>query len=272
MKKQIYAFLVFTLALGACSNSNTSPTQVDKTQNDYLTMSTLWYQRASECRALYYQAFNFAKHSLVANLAESKNDKPKAVVVDIDETVLDNSPFEAYSVRTGKQYTEDLWHEWTGKAAACATPGALEFLKFAETKGVETFYISNRSVSETAVTLQNLKALGFPFADEAHILLKTDTSVKTVRRNKVSETHDILILAGDNIGDFDELFEDRKQNFGFETVDAHKADFGKRFIILPNPMYGSWERVAFKGQRVLSPEQKNELRKEALFGYKELAN
>lgn len=272
MKNHIYTLLVFALVLGSCSHSNTSTTQVQKKQNDYLTMSTLWYQRASECRALYYQAFNFAKHSLVANLADSKSNKPKAVVVDIDETVLDNSAFEAYSVRTGKQYSKELWHEWTGKAAAQATPGSLEFLKFAESKGVETFYISNRSVSEMAITLQNLKALGFPFADEAHILLKTDTSAKTVRRKKVLETHDILILAGDNIGDFDELFEDRKQNFGFETIDAHKAEFGKRFIILPNPMYGSWESVAFKGQRGLNPEQKNDLRKDALFGYKELSN
>jgi 5'-nucleotidase (lipoprotein e(P4) family) len=272
MKKQVLALLIITIALGSCNSSNNVTTQDVKEQNDYLTMSTLWYQRASECRALYYQAFNFAKQSLVVNLAESKNDMPKAVVVDIDETVLDNSPFEAYSVRTGKPYSNELWHEWTGKAAARATPGALDFLKFAETKGVETFYISNRSVSETAVTLQNLKALGFPFADEAHILLKTDTSVKTVRRNKISETHDILILAGDNIGDFDELFEDRKQNSGFETVDAHKSDFGKRFIILPNPMYGSWERVAFKGQKGLSSKEMNNLRKDALFGYKELAN
>jgi len=271
MKKQILSLLVFAIVLGSCNTPNNESTQDVNGQNDYLTMSTLWYQRASECRALYYQAFNFAKLSLVANLAESKNDKPKAVVVDIDETVLDNSPFEAYSVRTGKPYSNELWHEWTGKAVARATPGAIEFLKFAESKGVETFYISNRSVSETAVTLQNLKALGFPFADEAHILLKTDTSVKTVRRNKISETHDILILAGDNIGDFDELFEDRKQNSGFETVDAHKADFGKRFIILPNPMYGSWERVSFKGQKGLNPKEKNDLRKEALFGYKELA-
>lgn len=272
MKKHIYVMLVLALALTSCNNSSQSA-QVDKTkQNDYLTMSTLWYQRASECRALYYQAFNFAKLSLVANLSEADSNKPKAVVVDIDETVLDNSPFEAYSVRTGKPYSKELWHEWTQKAVAKATPGSLEFLKFAESKGVETFYISNRSVSETAVTLENLKALGFPFADEAHILLKTDTSVKTVRRNKVSETHEILILAGDNIGDFDELFEDRSKQFGFETVDNHKTDFGKRFIVLPNPMYGSWERVAFKGKRNLTPEQKNEMRKETLFGYKELAN
>jgi len=235
-------------------------------------MSTLWYQRASECRALYYQAFNFAKHSLLANLTDSKNDKPKAVVLDIDETVLDNSPFEAYSIRTGKAFSKELWHEWTAKAAVRPTPGSLESLKFAETKGVETFYISNRTVEETAVTLQNLKALGFPFADEAHILLKTDTSVKTVRRDKVSETHYILILAGDNIGDFDELFEDRSKQFGFETVDVHREEFGKRYIVLPNTMYGSWERVAFKGQKGLSPEQKNESRKAALIGYKELAN
>ena len=272
MKQQILALLILTTVLGSCNSSNNITTQDVNNQNDYLTMSTLWYQRTSECRALYYQAFNFAKHALVVNLTESKNDKPKAVVVDIDETILDNSPFEAYSVRTGKQYSNELWHEWTGKAAAQATPGSLEFLKFAESKGVETFYISNRLVSETAVTLQNLKALGFPFADEAHILLKTDTSIKTIRRNKVLETHDILILAGDNIGDFDELFEDRKHNFGFETVDAHKADFGKRFIVLPNPMYGSWERVAFKGQKGLSPKEKNDMRKETLFGYKELEN
>ncbi|MRT92304.1 5'-nucleotidase, lipoprotein e(P4) family [Ancylomarina sp. 16SWW S1-10-2] len=272
MKQRILALLIFTIALGSCNSSNTESTQAVKEQNDYLTMSTLWYQRASECRALYYQAFNFAKLSLVANLAESNNDKPKAVVVDIDETVLDNSPFEAYSVRTGKQYSNELWHEWTEKAIAKATPGALKFLLFAESKGVETFYISNRSMSETAVTLKNLKALGFPFADEAHLLLKTDTSVKTVRRNKVSETHDILILAGDNIGDFDELFEDRNQNSGFDTVDDHHADFGSRFIILPNPMYGSWEKVAFKAQRGLSPKENNDLRKKALFGYKELAN
>jgi len=272
MKKQIYTLFVFALALASCSNSNTTTTTSQIKQNDYLTMSTLWYQRASECRALYYQAFNFAKHALVANLADSKSEKPKAVVVDIDETVLDNSPFEAYSIRSGKAYSAELWKEWTEKAAARATPGSLEFLKFAESKGVETFYISNRTVAETAVTLKNLKDLGFPFADEAHILLKTDTSVKTVRRDKVSQTHDILILAGDNIGDFDELFEDRSKQFGFESVDSHKDEFGKRYIVLPNPMYGSWERVAFKGQKGLNPEQKNELRKEALIGYKELAN
>ena len=272
MKKHIYALFVFALALASCSKPVPADTKAQNQQNDYLTMSTLWYQRASECRALYYQAYNFAKQSLVANLAESKNNKPKAVVVDIDETVLDNSPFEAYSIRTGKAFSKELWNEWTSKAAARPTPGSLEFLKFAESKGVETFYISNRSVAETAVTLQNLKALGFPFADEAHMLLKTDTSVKTVRRNKVMETYEILILAGDNIGDFDELFEDRSTEYGFDSVDAHKADFGKRFIILPNPMYGSWEREAFKGQKGLTPEQKNELRKAALIGYKELAN
>lgn len=122
------------------------------------------------------------------------------------------------------------------------------------------------------MTLQNLQALGFPFADEAHILLKTDTSVKTVRRDRVSETHETLILAGDNIGDFDELFEDRSKQFGFETVDVHRDEFGKRHIVLPNPMYGSWERVAFKGQKGLSAEVKNELRKAILIGYKELAN
>lgn len=270
MKKIFLALVAISILSSSCSNCSES--QKNQTnENEHLVMSTLWFQRASECRALYYQAFNAAKLSLDQQLLFApKESKAKAVVVDIDETVLDNSPFETNSIRTGKNYSSKNWKEWTDMAKAKATPGSLEFLKYAESKGVETFYISNRSVSALAKTIENLQKLGFPFADEAHVLLKTETGVKTERRNKVLETHEILILAGDNLGDFDEFLEDRSSDFGFSKVDKMKTEFGKRFIVLPNPMYGGWEKEAMKSDHKLSPLEKENLRKKQLIGYEEL--
>ncbi len=265
--------IFFILALISIVITSCNPTEKkiqDKNSNDHLVMATLWFQRASECRALYYQAFNLAKLSLDKQLATTSNSKPKAVVVDIDETVLDNSPFETNSIRTSKAFTAKAWKEWVNMAKAGPTPGSFAFLKYAESKGVETFYISNRSVDDIDITIQNLQAFGFPFADKDHVLLKSDTSIKTKRRNLVSESHEILILAGDNIGDFDEILEDRSSAFGFSKVDNMKEQFGKQFIILPNPMYGSWEREVLKSERKLSPTEKEKLRKKQLIGYEEL--
>ena len=268
MRKIFFAILIAS-GLFSCQQ-NSVHNKGSQNPNEHLVMATLWYQRASECRALYYQAFNTAKISLDKQLANYSGEKAKAVVVDIDETVLDNSPFETNSIRTGKSYSSAAWKEWTDMAKAQATPGSLEFLKYAESKGVETFYISNRDTSATKKTLQNLKKLGFPFADEAHILLKTNTSVKTKRRSKVSETHDILILAGDNIGDFDEFLEDRSENYGFGKVDTMKDHFGEKFIVLPNPMYGSWEKQVLKSDKKLNADEKEKLRIKRLIGYEDI--
>lgn len=270
MRKIFFALSAISILISSCSQNLDSKKQ-ENNPNEHLVMATLWFQRASECRALYYQAFNMAKLSLDNQLsADSDKSKPKAVIVDIDETVLDNSPFETNSIRTGKNFTDETWKEWTDMAKASPTPGSLEFLKYAESKGVETFYISNRSTSALVKTIENLKNLGFPFADEKHVLLKSETSIKTVRREKVLETHDILILAGDNLGDFDEFLEDRSSDFGFSKVDQMKAQFGQRFIVLPNPMYGSWEKEVLKSDEKLNTSEKENLRKKQLIGYEEL--
>ncbi len=262
--KKIFILLLVAGSLLACNQKKTT----EITSNDHLVMGTLWYQRSEECRALYYQAFNIAKISLDNQLKTNKSKLPKAVVVDIDETVVDNSPFTVHCIRTGKSYSKALWKEWTDKATAKATPGSLEFLKYAASKGVETFYISNRSVKATDATLKNLQQLGFPFADKAHFLLKTNTSDKTQRRNTVLKTHEILILAGDNIGDFDALFENRSKDYGFHHVDRLRKMFGTKYIVLPNPMYGGWERQALKnGGYKKNNLSKAQIRKDQLFGY-----
>ena len=269
MKKTFFSLAIGILLLSSCCEQKQSADQ-SLNPSEHLVMANLWYQRSSECRALYYQAYNMAKLSLDHQLQMSKSKKPKAVVVDIDETILDNSPFETNSIRKGLSYNPKNWKEWVDMAKARPTPGSLEFLKYAESKGVETFYISNRKVESTDITLQNLKALGFPYADKDHILLKTTTSVKTERRAQVSKTHEILILAGDVIGDFDEFLEDRSQNYGFDKVDAMKKQFGAKFIILPNPRYGSWEQEVLKSDKKLNAKEKQAIRKQKLIGYEDL--
>ena len=103
---------------------------------------------------------------------------------------------------------------------------------------------------------QQIKAIGQ--------LLKTNTSSKTVRRDLVKENFEIILLIGDNLGDFSEIFEDRSNNFGFDIVEENKAKFGEKFIVLPNPMYGSWENEVLDFKRDLSNEGKYNLRKSHL--------
>ncbi len=204
-------------------------------------MSVLWYKQSAEMKACYYQTFNFAKKLLDEKIAgEETNKLPKAVVVDVDETMLDNSPYEVELINTGIAYTSESWKAWTDKASAKALPGSLDFVKYAESKGVEVFYISNRKLNEVESTMKNLKNIGFPYADKKHILFKDQTSDKTERRANVSENYEIILLIGDNLRDFDELFKNRETNNGFDIVEENKEAFGDKFLILPNPMYGEW--------------------------------
>jgi 5'-nucleotidase (lipoprotein e(P4) family) len=236
---------------------------------DKLLMSAAWYQHSSEMTALYYQGFNIARERLDDAVAANKQEKPLAVVVDIDETMLNNSPFETSLITN----SDDLkgWYGWTSKASAKPLPGALEFAKYAESRKVEIFYITNRDDKEHAVTLKNLQNEGFPFATDDHLFTKSDlsyttgnTSSKAGRRAVVAEKHKIILLIGDNLNDFSEIFEDRSVNDGKEAVANNREEFGRKFIILPNPMYGAWEKPLYDYREGLTDEQKTQLLKEKL--------
>ena len=124
-----------------------------------------------------------------------------AVVVDIDETILNNSPYEAKAMLDGKAYESESWYEWCNMAVAEPVPGALEFLKFADSLGFHVFYITNRKeefVDEG--TQENVRIMGFPQTSDDHFLLRTDERSKEKRRQSVSENYEIVLLAGDNLG------------------------------------------------------------------------
>jgi len=165
------------------------------------------------------------------------------VIVDIDETVLDNSPYQINAIRRQRTFDQADWKVWTDMAVAKATPGALAFLLHAKESGCEVFYITNRDIRERASTIKNLLDLGFPFADEAHLLLMDGTSDKTERRAIVAATHRIVLLVGDQLRDFDERFKERSVNNGKDLVDRFADTLRQYFILLPNPMYGAYRDV-----------------------------
>jgi 5'-nucleotidase (lipoprotein e(P4) family) len=228
--------------------------------------AVLFQQTAAEYRALCYQAFNIAKLRLEMDSRKMGLSRQKAIVLDIDETVLDNSPHGAMCILNNTLYP-DYWKEWMDAANAKAVPGVLEFLKYAEKKGITIYYISNRKEKYLEQTLKNLKDLDFPFADKEHIFLRTDESSKKARREKVSKTYDITLLIGDNLNDFSEIFEHKSIAERFELIDKMKGEFGKRFIVLPNAMYGEWEGAIYDYNYGKTNAEKSEARYEHLRGF-----
>lgn len=143
-------------------------------------MATFWVQNSAEYRALCYKAFNLAKMILDNDLATNDSTEKQAIIVDIDETVLDNSAYEAHLIGKDYGYSSKTWNPCMAEDIEEPIPGAVEFLNYAADKGVEVFYISNRKMVGFEGTLKNFKEKGFPFADEEYIMLRTAESSKKV--------------------------------------------------------------------------------------------
>jgi len=255
---------MFSFLVSGC-NCNTESNAKDSV-NERLLLATLYHQKAAEMQALSYQAFNIAKLRLDQELKETKDVSQLAIVLDIDETVLDNSPYEAKTILENINYP-DGWEDWMNVANAKALPGAVEFLKFADDHGFNIFYITNRKEKYREQTMKNLMDEGFPQSVNEHLLLRTDESSKENRRNKVSENHEIILLFGDNLGDFDMIFDKKTTTERFAGVENLRKEFGKKFIILPNAMYGDWLSAIYDYDHSLDNQQKNHVMKENLKGF-----
>ncbi|PYT00454.1 MAG: 5'-nucleotidase, lipoprotein e(P4) family [Acidobacteria bacterium] len=247
---------------------------------DYQTGAVLYMQKAAEYRALCYQAFNIARLRLdtdldkknVKKLPKAERKMPRAIIVDIDETVLDNSPAQARGIRTNTPYNSKDWYEWSNKGKAKAIPGVVEFLNYAVSKGVKIFYISNRDdKNEKQITIENLKCVekrdskcyGLNDVSAENVMLKTSESGKEARRSIVTAKYRVVMLVGDNLDDFTSAFEKKSVADRFGETDKAKDFWGSKFIVLPNAMYGTWENAIYEYQR-LTEAQKAEKRAAAL--------
>lgn len=264
MKKTLSLLLLsLLLPLSSCVSSK-------KVQTNELPFAKVytaaWMQRSAEYEALCYQAFNGARFYLQQSLELQQEDsKPLAIVTDIDETVLDNSPNAVHLGLQGKLFEPDAWTQWCDMAAADTVPGALMFLKEASAAGVEIFYISNRKEREREGTLRNLQNFGFPNADNRHLILKSDTSNKDERRAKVLEEYEVIIYMGDQLTDFPGYNHMSEVERSAQAI-VDTPYFGGHFILLPNPNYGEWESALFNFRR-LSPEEQTQVIKSTAKGY-----
>lgn len=240
-----------------------------KDLNDESVLALSWVQNSAEFTALSYQAFNIAK----LRWDMDKQTGKKAVIVDVDETIIDNSPFNAGLLGKDYGYSNDTWKAWSEDRSATAIPGAVEFLNHVVKTGGDVFYITNRKsmpekgIDLKAATMDNLKALGFPQIDDKHMLLRTDTSKKQKRRDTVTGMgYKVVLLMGDALGDFAEEFDGDTMPSRAKAVEDNKAKFGANFIVLPNPIYGAWEGAVYGGGKWYkkSSQEKSEIRKETL--------
>jgi 5'-nucleotidase (lipoprotein e(P4) family) len=238
-----------------------------QTEKNLKVYPVLYHQTAAEYRALCYQAFNIAAVRL-NEIPKRKLRKEKlAIITDLDETILDNSYSEAQLIKDSSEYSSAMWKNWTSKSAATAVPGAVEFLQMAKAKGITIFYISNRDTLEIQSTLLNLQKLQLPDADTAHMLFLRTTSSKEARRQTVAASYEVVMLLGDNLTDFTTAFEKKPIAERFAATDSNKAEWGKKFIVLPNSIYGEWENALYNYDRKLTAGQKDSLRRALLTGY-----
>ena len=221
--------------------------------NEYQVGAVLYMQKAAEYRALTYQAFNVAQMSFDADfdkknlkkLPKDQRKMPRAVVVDIDETVLDNSPAQAFDIKNRLPFNLKSWYAWGEMRKAKAIPGAVDFLNYASKKGAKVFYVSNRDEVQKQATIDNLKSVGFPDATAETVQLRQKDSTKEPRREAIAKKYRIVLLIGDNLDDLSNVYEKKSVDARFAEVDRTQAMFGHKYIVLPNAMYGTWENAIY---------------------------
>lgn len=263
----------------AAAKTNTTPA------DDNLN-AVLWVQTSAEYRAACETVYRAAADKLGVALQEKNWDalvpderdnagktanlKP-AVIMDVDETVLDNSPYQARLIRDGKEYDEVTWDQWVAEKKAKPLPGVVDFAKAAAAKGVTILYLSNRAVHLKDATLANLKAVGLPVAsDDVFLGLGTfvkdceqNGSEKNCRRRLAGQQYRVLMQFGDQLGDFVQIVANTPADRA-KLVDEYGDWFGERWWMLPNPTYGSWEPAVFNNAWDQPREARRQAKRAAL--------
>lgn len=229
---------------------------------DTTLSAVLWVQTSAEYGAAAAGIYAAATRMLELGRADSSwtaaieqdgdyHRLPPAVILDVDETLLDNTPYQARLIQDGEMYSPGSWGVWVMEARAPAIPGALEFTRAATRTDVTVFYITNRDSALEDATRTNLERLGFPLAGDTDVILTRGEragwgSDKSTRRAYIARSFRILLLVGDDLNDF--VAADRASVAErSDLVRRYHANWGTRWLVLPNPMYGSWERSLVGG-------------------------
>ncbi|EHG5999425.1 5'-nucleotidase, lipoprotein e(P4) family [Escherichia fergusonii] len=251
LKKIIIA--AFVICTGCTSHKESS-------LSSQSMLAVNWIQQSGEYDALSWQAFNIAQY--IYDTSKVPAGKNKAVIVDIDETVLNNSAYQAWLVKNNETYDEKTWLAWVHDRQATAMPGAEEFAKHVIATGGRIFYITNRDASAYNSTAENLRNQGFPdITPETLLPMMSNTSDKAERIEHVIQKGYIpVVYIGDNLNDFSSETYQKDNNERRNFVIRNNKKFGTKFIILLNPSYGDWEGGLDKNYWKVTPEERKQIR------------
>lgn len=247
--KLCYAFAALC-GISACSSTTPLPDS-----NERLN-AVLWMQGSAEYHALSLNTYAQATNAIVPALADKTwsaaleqignySTFPTAIIVDIDETILDNLPFQAQLIKDRKTFNQKDWEQWTQRASAAPLPGAKAFLDAAHAQGVTIFYVTNREATQEQDTRTNLRNQQLPLRTDIDVVLMKNengwtSSDKSSRRTHIIKNFRVIALVGDDFGDFSSGAKSSPQD-RVALAQTYESLWGKKWFLLPNPVYGSWE-------------------------------
>jgi acid phosphatase len=238
-------------------------------------------QRSVEYKATTMGAFALARLRLDQALADPSwtalvpkelttpyQSLPPAVIVDIDETILDNSGYQAWNAVKDTTFDPKTWTSYVNTVTSLAIPGAVEFSRYADSRGVKVFYVSNRTAAEEPATRKNLERFGFPMGGSVDTVLTARErpdwgSAKGIRRAFIAKGYRVLLNLGDNFGDFVDEYRGTEAE-RLAVLEQHRSRWGREWIMLPNPAYGSFESAPYKHDFKLSEADKRKAKRNAL--------
>ena len=253
--KTLLLSILFALLSGGVVRAQDTPPA-----HDFL-LANLWMQRAVEYKANALTVYALARIRLDEALADRSwtaapgeqkgefQNLPPAVVLDVDETLLDNSKYQVWLMRANQSFSTKSWNQFCAAQVSTAVPGAVEFTKYAESKGVKVFYVTNRDAETEKDTRENMAKLGFPLGGNVDTFLmqgeKPDwTGAKSTRRAAIARDYRVLLNVGDNLGDFDDRYRSSEAD-RVKAFDAGMPYWGKQWLMLANPTYGSFDTAPY---------------------------
>ena len=255
MHKTLILGLLLASLTGGTIRAQDAPVASD------MLLATLWTQRAVEYKANALTVFALARIRLDEALADKGwtaapaeqtgdfRNLPPAVVLDVDETLLDNSKYQVWMMRANQSFSTRSWNQFCAAQVSTAIPGAVEFTKYADSKGVKVFYVTNRGVETEKDTRENMQKLGFPMGGNVDTFLmqgeKPDwTGAKGTRRAVIAKDYRVLLNIGDNFGDFDDRYRTSEAD-RMKAFEAGQPYWGRQWLMLANPTYGSFDTAPF---------------------------
>lgn len=282
MKKRYYFGVILVFIIGVIfganlgvDNNRVSASKSDEntsflkteTYEDGKAAGIQWLINSGEAKALRYQTYNIATERLKQLIKEHEGEENLAVILDIDETVLNNYYYLAKKFLGYDNFKDMSFSKWFREESSSLIEGAENFLDTANNLGVEIFYVTNRSYKIEEESINNLRFFNLPYSDKKHVLTASDTSDKVFRVDTIRENHNVLMYLGDNLGDFPEGVHDKSNEERSEIVDNIYEKFGTEYFIFPNTIYGDWDEATYNYDDSKSDRELINSRIEAIDNY-----